>query len=400
VVVVNFVNKRNYADVRVYSLLENKFHIFSDVFGASDEVLGQTDNIDFEKRIWEIYQKCRTETEIANAFEKLQNDMQEQIDQCISDVKDKVMTNFDIDVQERLKISKETTGAFLNRYEYIFWELTKYILHDDAVFSDDEYSFVLKNTIAGCESHKYSLFSKSTSGEPYRLSHPLAQYVLKKASSTSTPSGKIQFDSRPGRINISIPEQLKGKSGYLILSSLDVTAFDEEQHSLFTAFTKDGQFLTQEECEKIFLLGGEYSETSPLTTSITEKLSDNSKQHIKAKLKEIDSRNLTYFKEEEERIFRWEKDLIESLEHELDTVKRQIREAENQYRSAANMQEKLELTRKIDELERLKRKKRNELADREDEIAEKRRAMISELDAKMIKNVQTNDVFAVEWQIK
>ena len=399
VVVVNFVNKRNYADMRVYSLLENKFHIFSDVFGASDEVLGQTDNIDFEKRIWEIYQKCRTEAEIEAAFEKLQDDMQEQIDQCISDVKDKVMTNFDIDVQERLKISKEKTGAFLNRYEYIFWELTKYILGHDAVFSDDEYSFVLRKMVSGCEPHKYSLFSKSTSGEPYRLSHPLAQYVLHKATDINTPSGKIVFDSHSGRINISIPERLRGKSGYLVLSSLDVTAFDEEQHSVFTAFTKDREFLTQEECEKIFLLSAKCNETPSLPTDITETLTDNSKQHIKAKLTEIDSRNLSYFKEEEERIFRWEKDLIESLEHELDTVKRQIREAENQSRSAANIQEKLELTRKVDELERLKRKKRNELADREDEISEKRRAMISELDAKLIKKVQSSDVFTVEWQI-
>ncbi len=48
VVVVNFVNKRNYADQRVYKLLEEKFHLFSDVLGASDEVLGQIEGIDFD----------------------------------------------------------------------------------------------------------------------------------------------------------------------------------------------------------------------------------------------------------------------------------------------------------------------------------------------------------------
>ena len=57
VVVVNFVNQRNYADVRVFNLLLEKFHLFDDVFGASDDVLGQADAIDFEKRIWEIYQE-------------------------------------------------------------------------------------------------------------------------------------------------------------------------------------------------------------------------------------------------------------------------------------------------------------------------------------------------------
>jgi len=37
---------------------------------------------------------------------------------------------------------------------------------------------------------------------------------------------------------------------------------------------------------------------------------------------------LAYIREEEERILRWEKDLINSWEIELDTVKRQIREQE------------------------------------------------------------------------
>ena len=40
VVVVNFVDRSNEADARVYELLAQKFHLFEGVFGASDEVLG------------------------------------------------------------------------------------------------------------------------------------------------------------------------------------------------------------------------------------------------------------------------------------------------------------------------------------------------------------------------
>lgn len=64
------------------------------------------------------------------------------------------------------------------------------------------------------------------------------------------------------------------------------------------------------------------------------------------------------------------------------------------------MQEKLELTKKIDDLERQKRRKRNELADREDEISEKRRTMIAELDARMVRETKSEDIFVVEWEIK
>ena len=54
VVVINFLNKRNQADQRVYELLKEKFKLFDGVFGASDEVLGSIETgVDFERRIWD-----------------------------------------------------------------------------------------------------------------------------------------------------------------------------------------------------------------------------------------------------------------------------------------------------------------------------------------------------------
>ena len=52
VVVVNFLNRRNEADQRVFQLLSEKFRLFDGVFGASDEVLGALESgVDIEKRI-------------------------------------------------------------------------------------------------------------------------------------------------------------------------------------------------------------------------------------------------------------------------------------------------------------------------------------------------------------
>lgn len=185
--------------------------------------------------------------------------------------------------------------------------------------------------------------------------------------------------------------------GYLVLSHLAVSAFDDEQYCLFTAFTKDGRFLTQEDCEKLFLCGGVEAALREISPEVRRKLGVNSVQHTKSKLQQIDSRNLEYFRDEEERIFRWEKDLIESIERELDIVKRAIREQERLSRSAANMEEKLAITKKIDELERQKRKKRNELADREDEVSAQRRRMIEELDRRKVQKTATDDIFVIAW---
>ena len=212
VVVVNFVNQRNYADLRVFELLNDKFKLFSDVFGTSDEILGQIDGVDFEKRIWLIYQECRTEAEISAAFEKLQAELESKINTRLKDVKEQVLKTFDVEVQERLRLAKEHTCAFINRYEYIFWELTKYILGDKAEFNESDYSFILKECVGESPKGKYCLITrKETDGIPYRLSHPLAQYVLKKASAIKVTGGKVIFSPSETKLNVTLPEDLKGK---------------------------------------------------------------------------------------------------------------------------------------------------------------------------------------------
>ena len=400
VVVVNFVNRRNYADQRVYQLLEEKFHLFDDVFGASDEILGETDGTDFERRIWAIYQECRTETEINAAFEKLQRDLQPEIEARMSDVKQQVLSNFDIDVQERLRLSQEQTNAFLNRYEYILWELTKLVLADRASFDDDRHAFTLKKATMGCAPHRYYLLSGHSDGETYRLSHPLAQYVLRTALSLPVENIHVRFTPDKATLHVEIPERLRGASGWLYLEELDVSAFEQEQHVLFTACTKDGSWLSQEECERMFLLPGQETPNQQTMPQQTMKnLTDNATQHRQSALQQIDSRNMAFFKEEEDRIFRLERDVVDALERELDTVKRQIREAEREARQAATVDEKLEATRKLETLERQKRRKRNELADREDEAAEHRRAMIAELDKRRIQQVSHQPIFTISWEI-
>src|SRR5450756_2602596 len=105
VVVVNFLNKKNAADVRVYQLLDEKFRLFDGVFGASDEVLGAVESgIDFEKRIAGIYQQCRTTEQIQFEFDQLQLDLEAQISTGQRDAREKLLDNFDQEVVEKVRI--------------------------------------------------------------------------------------------------------------------------------------------------------------------------------------------------------------------------------------------------------------------------------------------------------
>ena len=163
VVVINFLNERNDADRRVLELLGEKFSLFNGVFGASDEVLGSIESgVDFEKRILAIYQECRTPKEIEAAFQKLQEEMDEQIRSRMDDTRRKLFENFDEDVHQRLRLQLADARAQLDRVGKRFWTLTRFVLNESAQFHEADLSFDLKRTPAsGIEPGRYHLISKS-----------------------------------------------------------------------------------------------------------------------------------------------------------------------------------------------------------------------------------------------
>lgn len=401
VVVVNFINTRNYADVRVFDLLSQKFKLFDDVFGASDDVLGQADNVDFESRILQIYQQCRTKEEIDAAFEQLQHDMQDEIDSRMNKVREQVIEHFDINVQEHLRTTKDSTGAFLNRYQHIFWELTKYVLSSSAVFDDAKHTFRLTVPVAGCKPGTYGMLNATnTEGAPYRLSSPLAQHVLCSALSLAAEDGaEVHFSEDAIQMNANLPEYLQGQKGYLIMAQLKVSSVDEEQYTLFSALTDSGRPLSQDDCEKLFLNGGEERPGNDIPVAIFDSLQQNSERRCAAKLKAIDDRNLGFFRQEETRIFNWEHDMLNGLEQELSAVKKAILQAERDAMHAESVQEKLEAQRHVEELNRKKRRLRNELDDKEDEISEMRRTMIEELQRRIVSQSEANKVFVIRFVI-
>lgn len=129
VVVINFLNKNNAADQRVYELLSEKFRLFSGVFGASDEVLGVIESgINFERRIAQIYQECRTPEDIQCSFDELQQELTEQVNERMTTTREKLLENFDEEVHEKLRVNLENSSDYLNKYELMLWNLTAYYL--------------------------------------------------------------------------------------------------------------------------------------------------------------------------------------------------------------------------------------------------------------------------------
>jgi ERCC4-related helicase len=110
VLVINFLNRQNAADARLYELLEKKLNLFDGVFGASDEILGALESgVDFERRILDIYQSCRDPKDINAAFDKLRADLEGRISTRMTEMRGMVLDRFDGEVRRRLRLASETT---------------------------------------------------------------------------------------------------------------------------------------------------------------------------------------------------------------------------------------------------------------------------------------------------
>ncbi len=116
VLVLNFLNRSNAADARLYELLERKLNLFDGVFGASDEILGALESgVDFEKRVLEIYQSCRLPEEINTAFDALRKDLETGINQRMMETRATLMERFDGDVRDKLRVAGDSAREAVSR---------------------------------------------------------------------------------------------------------------------------------------------------------------------------------------------------------------------------------------------------------------------------------------------
>ena len=116
VLVINFLNRQNAADARLYELLEKKLNLFDGVFGASDEILGALESgVDFERRVLDIYQSCRHPDDINKAFDKLRSDMEGRISARMTEARSTLMERFDGDVRRRLRMASAVTKEALEK---------------------------------------------------------------------------------------------------------------------------------------------------------------------------------------------------------------------------------------------------------------------------------------------
>ncbi len=402
VVVVNFVDRSNEADARVYELLDQKFQLFEGVFGASDEVLGAIGSgVDFERRIADIYQNCRDPEEIKACFEQLQRELSGEINEAMVKTRQLLLDNFDEEVQEKLRLRAEDSRAARNKYQAMLMDITRAELGDCAHF--DETGFVLQrlpaSKLQGVELGRYELPRSSEDAHVYRIGHPLAEWVTEKAKSHVLSETRLVFDYEAYGSHVSTLKPYRGKSGWLTLKLVSVEALgDTEQRLVVAAMTADGKILAEDDPEKLLRLPARIEPTSEHDSEITA-LKNDVTSRISSVLGEINQRNMGYFEQEVQKLDAWADDLKLGIEQEIKEIDRQIKDVRRSAASAPSLEEKLSLQKQQRELEAKRNKLRRELYIRQDAIESERNALIDQLESQLQQQVQERTLFSVAWTL-
>jgi len=381
VVVVNFLNRRNEADKRVYELLSEKFRLFDGVFGASDEVLGALESgVDIERRIADVYQTCRTNAEIQAAFDALQAEL-------------------DAKIQARLAATRQALECLSQRERWLL-DLTRVELDGQAQFDPQMPRFrYTGDTATGVRQGWYNLDWKAaeTADEHfYRPDHPLAQRLIERSIARRLPVAEVALDYTNHPSKISVLEPLVGQSGWLEVSRFTVETVEVDEFLILAARTDHNQILDDEICRKLLSL------PATLGSEITDvpDLTEQRKAEVAARLGEIDTRNGQFFDEEVQKLDRWSEDLKLSLEHEIKELDKQIRELRRSAALAQSLQDKLAHQKQLRDLERRRNGKRRELFDAQDAIDQQREDLIGKIEKQLKHSSNVQTLYMIRWRLK
>jgi superfamily II DNA or RNA helicase len=400
VVVVNFLNKANAADLRVYELLDMKFRLFDGVFGASDEVLGAVESgVDFEKRIAAIYQQCRTPEQIQFDFDQLQRELESHIVAGQRDAREKLLDNFDQEVVEKVRIQSQNV---LDRFNEQLWQLTRHLLAEYAHFDEDGYSFTLNtNPFSGETIHPgpYRMGKGVEDVNLYRVGHPLAQRVLERGKALAPGCCEVRFQYTGSGKNIAALAPLQGRSGWVSCARLTFKALETEDWLVFAGLTDDGTQLDETQCRRMFDLPGTSGGASTPPANIATGLRGAEDQRRQVLLAEATTRNGNWFDLEMDKLDHWAEDRRTSLKAELADLDEALKEAKKAARMAPTLPDKLERQRQS----RLLESKRDEAWRSYDqasrELDRQKDALLDEISRRLEQTIEQEPLFSLRWRL-
>ncbi|WP_342374679.1 SNF2-related protein [Myxococcus stipitatus] len=347
VLVINFLNRMNAADARLFELLEKKLNLFDGVFGASDEILGALESgVDFERRVLDIYQSCRKPEDINTAFDKLRSDLEQRISQRMTAMRSVVMERFDGDVRRRLRGQNEQTKETLAKRQ--------------------QEARALTNSVLGSRA----------SG---RLEVAKAAYAVKERKQDAVSYLQLDAAGLPSRL-----ARLAGSEGWWFAYKFETTGLKPEEKVVHLVLVKDreGNFRAlplQDGAHFVKLEAKEEKRRQPAPVSV-QLMQEQSLMTAKDEIiRAAERRNALELDKAKERADRYVEDCLMESREAVETARQQWIEARKQVAPVEDVAERAKARAHADRLEREYRRKLSSLRNEEEKRYASKDRQLAEL---------------------
>lgn len=405
VVVFNFINTSNQVEQRTYALLDEKFKVFEGLFGASDAVLGLLDQgNDLEKKLMKILLNCRNQEEVDYEFELLQKQYSKEISAKLKETQRKLIEHFDEEVSNRFHKSEEEMKIQLGRIEDDFWNLTKIVLHEEALFDDEKHQFLLSGELEDVSKGLYQLILRSNNGicDPdaiaYKISSPLGQHVIQTPLRDRNNREYVEFDLTNYPNNISGLNQYKNRECYLNLTKLKTTGIVTKERLILTGITSEGEVISQELLEKLFRLDGKIKESDPFKGNLIDILEKESNKKLNDTVTLLNLENDKACKEAYQKIHK-EADLqFKAIENRIELLKQRRDELSYLIQSEnSNWQDIERYNEEQRQVIKQLKEARQAQTDEEDEVDKRTRKRIKQFQKAL--RYEQESVFTIKFKI-
>ncbi|MBX6966953.1 DEAD/DEAH box helicase [Providencia rettgeri] len=402
VVVVNFINKGNRADQRVFELLNQKFQLFEGVFGASDDILGSIESgVDIERRIHEIYQHCRSDEQIEQEFNQLQDELKEHLESRENETRRSLFEHFDVDVVRNLKTRRTTTTAQLNDYQENLLLLAEMFLGENSDFLRSETGFRSGGKYFDVSwpiaDEKNAEFFRSNQG----YGKQLIDIAMHEGTSLSTSPicQKLHFLYQPRVGQLADVKLLCQQSGQLLLTKVSIGNQEQQREQLLAAaVTENGEIVAEETVSRLLRLP-----LSKITSIIEQPLLPTLTAQCEALqnsfIQQVECDNELYYNEEVEKLERWSEDRRIALDIRIKQLDTEIKDARKTARQLPSLKEKMEAKRALKALEHERDNIMLQYHDEKKKIEQEEDRLLEEVEQKLAIEITSSQLFAVSWTL-
>ena len=399
VVVINFLNQKNAADKRVYELLAQKFQLFEGVFGSSDEILGTLESgVDFEMRIAEIYQKCKTAEDIQIEFDLLQEELSEQIQDKMTLARQSILENFDEEVAARLATCQSETIASLDKYTQ--WIYCFFLAHGASRIEPKEQWRLRFHDGKAERTYNLKWRDAEEEGDVFlRREDPLYLSWLSESMSVPLSNAELRFEYTASDRNISFFMVHPGLKGVLSVDKLSYDGLGYEEHIIFTAITEDGTALDDDSINSMLELPASITGEC-LPESIA--LINQRKECIAARQQMVEDANKEFYLAECDKLDAYSDDLKEALQREMKELGKLITEKKKEVRVSTHLplEQIVAMKDEINKLEKKRKQMQRDIYVREDEIDMQKDKLQEEIRQKLNGKTKITHIMTIAFRIE